>query len=567
MKKNRTIIKAILCMMITLCLTGCGGPSMYNDASDSSYEAMRDVNGILFAVGKSLARNSTAINYISNEMMLEPDQTYLYKDGGSTYFVFNISSVVIIAKRDTKFDMQNMQTADDKKIALESNEVAGIWFNSTYSNLSYDEKVKDGVYKFIATANAEVAITDNLYNDFTGKIAILDDGNTEWTYYVGVNGTKYDNLKKEDKKALEYMAASLQIAPPMPEEEQPAVDIGGDYNSEFDDRTLEERIEKEEPAEKPVQKVSSPEAPEATETSEEKTPAVTEPEQEVEIIVPEDETADEKEDPSPEAETEDTDNPDGTAEEKPEGAAESDAEETHDREDIGIIEIEEKIPADTADKDTEKETQAETQTEDGNAVTHETEVAEKTPAPVAEEPKKRGNKIVLNNQKNNTTRNKNMVYKSSIYDLLDVGYWGEAECYQPSTNAYDIVATRVEEVLTGSDAVKLIKDASKNGDIPYTYFDPPTACSWHAVRYTINTDKTNGEIYMNIKLRGMDGGDLNYHGIKYSHRTYDIKISDTEFISYYAVPNGCIEYVLECGDGTATNGLESAYFTIPLTYD
>ena len=68
--------------------------------------------------------------------------------------------------------------------------------------------------------------------------------------------------------------------------------------------------------------------------------------------------------------------------------------------------------------------------------------------------------------------------------------------------------------------------------------------------------------YINVKLKGLDGENLRFRGIEYSQRCFDIQISQNEFYSYYAIPNGCPEYALEIGEGTINNSLESGYYHI-----
>ena len=65
----------------------------------------------------------------------------------------------------------------------------------------------------------------------------------------------------------------------------------------------------------------------------------------------------------------------------------------------------------------------------------------------------------------------------------------------------------------------------------------------------------------------MDGENLKFRGIEYTQRTYDIPVSDTEFYSFYAVPNGCREYVLEMGEGDG-KGEEavSSYYGVRFGY-
>ena len=88
------------------------------------------------------------------------------------------------------------------------------------------------------------------------------------------------------------------------------------------------------------------------------------------------------------------------------------------------------------------------------------------------------------------------------------------------------------------------------------------------VHYVVDDSGCNGHGYVNVKLRGMDGENLKFRGIAYSQRTYDISVSDTEFYSFYAVPNGCREYVLEIGEGAGkSEGVVSAYYVVGFEYD
>ena len=96
----------------------------------------------------------------------------------------------------------------------------------------------------------------------------------------------------------------------------------------------------------------------------------------------------------------------------------------------------------------------------------------------------------------------------------------------------------------------------------HQYVDAPDGYTWHVILYSLL--KPQNELYTNIKVEGLDGEHLVYKGVPCTTRTYDI-IYDWSSISdlycYYAVPNGCKEYMLECGDRYQSTS-ETACFRI-----
>ena len=286
------------------------------------------------------------------------------------------------------------------------------------------------IYKIIATATAQVSITPELYNDFAGRLAVIDNGETEWSFFVGSIGEDYHDLDKDLRETLDYMAAAFTPykKPETEEQEAPPVVLGGE--------------------------------------EEERGRNISEPKKE------------------------------------------------------------------TADKDLQQE--------NGEAV-----------LPEADNEK---NTVVLNNQKN-TVREGQKAYYSDIYDLLPLGKMGYAGVY--AGGQYQNVVVRADKVYRGEEAENIIKSAGK-------FFTVREGCSWHAVHY-VTDDFGNG--YVNVKLRGMDGENLKFRGIEYTQRTYDIPVSDTEFYSFYAVPNGCREYVLEIGEGVGKeDGIVSSYYEVRFEY-
>lgn len=171
---------------------------------------------------------------------------------------------------------------------------------------------------------------------------------------------------------------------------------------------------------------------------------------------------------------------------------------------------------------------------------------------------------------NNQKKKKEIVgkaYKSDIYSLLSIKESGLLSAFNYESEAYETATITIKKIFTGKEAEKLIKANLQNGE----YFDAKDGSSYHAVVYNVDYTGCIGTPYINIKLKGLDGDTLKYRGIKYTKKTHDIdsniKVNNqviSNYICYYEVPNGCKEYVLECGDGTISNDEEimAAYYKI-----
>ena len=108
------------------------------------------------------------------------------------------------------------------------------------------------------------------------------------------------------------------------------------------------------------------------------------------------------------------------------------------------------------------------------------------------------------------------------------------------------------QLYVGTEAIDIVKAYCRSGASSYVYEDAPDGYSWHVLEYTLETDPE--ELYVDIKLKGLDGEKLKFRGVTVSSRTRDIFSYCTKTESgfeklycYYAVPNGCMEYMIECG--------------------
>ena len=532
----RLLKKCIIAVLTIALLTGCSS-KLYTEGDASGYSLIYDIDGVSFGMADTLSQSATAVTNISQNMTFELDQAYLYKDGESEYLLFNISSYIVAAQKGTTF---NVAAVDDKSEAITSNNLLGIWFDIPKKKLEYSDNTADGVYKLMADVNAEVSITSELFNDFTGKLCIISNGTEEWSLFVGASGTNYDAIEKESKEIIEYMAASLKCAEKEIQKTEAAVSLGGS-NTEETENTEESAIEEASILISDDSKEQSNNDSSVNDTSlalssddiieesniesSEEQDSKTEPEEDIVEII---------------EETSSSENDSVTDASSNEDAASKENSEISEEETIINIESEDE------DSNKEESSQPEAQPEETLDTT--------------EDEIKRGDNIKLNNQKQEE-RDDDTVYSSSLYDMLPLNKWGKADILSKK-NLTSSVALKISDLKTEDDAEKIIQKAINSSNVPYMYFDPPLGCSWHLVKVTILSESAEYLQGLDIKMVGADGNELKFRGIKYSSRTYNIPVSDTEKYVYYAVPNGCEEYVLQAGDGTNDNEISNAYYLI-----
>ena len=139
---------------------------------------------------------------------------------------------------------------------------------------------------------------------------------------------------------------------------------------------------------------------------------------------------------------------------------------------------------------------------------------------------------------------------SDIYHLLAVGMTGTYLAYDKNSEfSLSSGEITVEQLYTGEDAIDIIKAYCNSGKSMRKYMEAPEGFSWHVIKYSLS--QSQKDLYTNIKIEGLDGNRLVYQGVSCTSRTYDI-IYDwnkkNDLYCYYAVPNGCKEYMLECGN-------------------
>lgn len=506
-------LSVVLAIILMLSLIGCGS------ASSSGLATINDVDGVSFGVVSDVIRNATATTSIAKDISFEPNQTYLYKNGDTQYFLFNISSIVLAVQKDTTF---NLSDAKDKQSAILNNNLLGIWFDVTGTNkkISIDKKNSEDGAKYIATVNGEVTINDSLYNNFTGKLAIIERGGKEWSMFVGTVGDDYDSVNKDVSKLLNAMVDSFQISNIQETESAPAISVGGTDSSQESTTVSKETAA----STSSTQNATVKESESVSEVPSESIESISVQEESSSVATGNVATDNTEQNTSTEAATTES------------VAAESTTS-------VSIVETTADIPETSSQQ---------------SSVQEETESTENITKDKDKSPKQY---INLSNQKEKKKVESNKVYKSTIYNMLDAGQWGFAHVYQPNIKDFDTVAIRVDNVYANDEAISMIKKVCTDKQTDFNYFDAPKGCSWQVAEYEVNYMKSANpsDAYINIKMCGVDGKNLNYRGIKYTDRTYDLIKNKNKYYVFYAVPNGCSEYVLECGDGTIENGKLSAY--------
>lgn len=140
--------------------------------------------------------------------------------------------------------------------------------------------------------------------------------------------------------------------------------------------------------------------------------------------------------------------------------------------------------------------------------------------------------------------------QSTAFTPLKVGEWGVGSVMK-ADYSMDFTAVYIDNIYTGEDATKLIKDNSGRKTTP------KEGTSFVVVEYT--TDVSSKEGYLDIRFCGVDGEKLVQRGISYTQRTYDMLDGEkeskdahnlttyTKRYAYYEVPTGCKEYLLSFG--------------------
>ena len=300
----------LLVVVIFVLLNSATTKAKAQTGGREGYTLIEAVPGVAFEVNENLADYATAVLEINQDVDFIKNASYSYKNGTDTYMLFNMAQYIVVAKKGTSFNLKDKDVTE----SLEKNSLNGIWFSNP-SNVSKSEN------RCSADVVAQVVITNTIYNDFTGKLVTLTDGEEEWSLFVGsvnaqdetmaemvkyvsntfradasINGDSaavYEVDEDDGAKLKEVETASITIKSLNSEEntetsteevkEEPKEEVVEEKKEEPVTEPIEEP--KEEPKEETSAKEEAPEVEPEPETKEEeaKTPSI-EPAKEIEII-------------------------------------------------------------------------------------------------------------------------------------------------------------------------------------------------------------------------------------------------------------------------------------------
>lgn len=136
--------------------------------------------------------------------------------------------------------------------------------------------------------------------------------------------------------------------------------------------------------------------------------------------------------------------------------------------------------------------------------------------------------------------------------VREIGDTGIVHALSNNGQELEIAYLTVNNLYTGEEAMDIIKKYCNSGESLYTYEEAPAGYSWHVIEYT--TDTAPEDLYIDIRLQGLDGELIKYRGDTVPERTHDIyayvietKNGYEKQYCYYAVPDECTEYILTCG--------------------
>ena len=513
------IIAAAMCITLSVALlTGCGSGNVYGTPG-AKYTTIDAIPGVTFAIPSSVAQ-ATAITAISDDMNFDSNTTYSYKDGSTSYLLFNMGSIVIMAQKGTSFGFDKLSDAE-KVNGLNNSAIINTWFTNPGKKFGYIEnKSATGVYKMIASVSAGVTITTEIFGDFTGKLAVVSDGSTEYSLFIGAPGSMYDSLGSSAKDIMDTVAKSLKIT-----SMSNASGAGTSYAVNIGNSAASGSEAESSSA---VSSVSNSETLSSEDTS--------------------------SSDDSSAAQSTST-----VAASKAATAATAASTAKPSEDEVKII--------DSASSDTASSKTSSATTEGSSKDSATTEVSTGVIKPGKKGTSKSLN---LNNQKKERLSSQNS-YFTDIYSAASVGENSKITVLDESGDPA-IVSMQITDHYTGNDAVKLIKDYCNSTQARYIYQAAPVGTHWEAVKYSVDftgSGISNG--YVNVRFTGLDGEKLYYKGIGYSKRTYDINNNvqtdgtlNSGHIAYYPVPNGCTDYMLVCGDGTeeTAGSAFNAYYRI-----
>ncbi len=470
MNKIKANVKIIIFTVIVIALVAAVGIIVFGrkgkgasaaETGRSNYMEVKVVPGVKFEVSRDLADYATAVMEVSKDIDFVKNASYSYGNGEDTYMLFNMSQYIVIVQKGTNFALDETSVEE----SLKNNSLNGIWFSKKGG-------ISSGDGKWVIDVTAQVVITNQIYNDFTGKLAVVKNAGTEWSMFVGAvnaNDATLADMARYTAGTFGYYAGTENARQTVYEIDTEAKTEGRPELVAMEERTPEPTVE---PSARPT------------------------------------EEPDETQDPVQEQKPEQTENPGG---DEPE------------------------------------------------------ETVQPTEEPSAEkEAEGQGVLVAKDNQKSYSYAD-DKAYTSSVYNMLSAGQTGYASAINQDTGEVEDIFVRINSYNDEETTKNLIAAHVNGGNAYYETMDAPLGTHWESVSYDVKHEQGKS-YYLNVQMVGLDGEKLKYRGIAYAKRSYDITDNVTAegdwekgYVSFFAVPNGCSDYAVACGDAVGAFGFKAYY--------
>ena len=204
-------MKQFIGILIVTCilLTGCSTTkNRVYVTPDSSYTEITYLDNLSFSVPLTIVNKATALTQIVDGMEYNSSDVYSFNNGVDTYILFCMDELIILAQKGTSFNFLN---TEEKVNALNNSGVLNTWFTPSGKRFSYADSNKNNAYKIISNVKAEVVITSELYGDYSGKLAVIQSDNEEWSLFVGAVADSTKDLSSAQLSVIDGVTKSMYL--------------------------------------------------------------------------------------------------------------------------------------------------------------------------------------------------------------------------------------------------------------------------------------------------------------------------------------------------------------------
>ncbi len=193
MKKSKLIV--LMSILIMLQLTGCGRTYRSGTKKDCTSIQLQDIE---FQMPNMLLQDAEDIEALNDNISFS--KTYIYSMNDE-YCCINMDSFVVylfLGTSDASSMYDYLELFYEKGLRLEMNE----------DNIALGEDACENPKTIIDKVYCEAVFTNELYEDYTGKVVLIRETGRNICLYVGAKG-RYIELDKDVEKVLDDIAYTL----------------------------------------------------------------------------------------------------------------------------------------------------------------------------------------------------------------------------------------------------------------------------------------------------------------------------------------------------------------------